>query len=209
MMILIGQFDSPFVRRVGIALALYDMRHEHYPWSTFGDGARIAAYNPLRRVPTLVLDDGTALIESNAILDHLDEQVGEARALFPRGGPARREALRVAALASGLADKAVSLVYERVLHAEPSAAWIERCRTQINEVVRLIEAERAARATPYWQGEAIGHADIMLACALRFLGEAHPGLVDAATIPALTAHCARCEALPAFVAVRQVFVPPA
>lgn len=208
-MILIGQYDSPFVRRVGIALALYDIAHEHYPWSTFADGARIAAFNPLRRVPTLVLDDGTALIDSNAILDHLDEQVGPARAMFPASGPARREALRVAAFAAGLADKAVSLVYERVLHAEPSALWSERCRTQIAEVLRLLEAERAARATPYWQGDAIGHADIMLACALRFANEAHPGLIDHATIPALMAHCARCEALPAFVTVRQVFVPPA
>ncbi|MEG3145916.1 glutathione S-transferase family protein [Sphingomonas sp. RT2P30] len=169
----------------------------------------MAAYNPLRRVPTLVLDDATALVDSNAILDHLDEQVGPARALFPAAGPARRAALRIAALAAGLAEKAVSLVYERVLHTEPSALWSERCRTQIAEVVRLLEAERAARATPYWQGEAIGHADIMLACALRFAREAHPGLIDDATIPALMAHCARCEALPAFVTVRQVFVPPA
>ena len=54
-MILIGQFDSPFVRRVGVALTLYGMAFEHRPWSVFGDAEAIAAYNPLRRVPTLVL----------------------------------------------------------------------------------------------------------------------------------------------------------
>ncbi len=68
-MILIGQYDSPFVRRVGIALHLYGMTFEHRPWSTFGDGDKIALFNPLRRVPTLVLDDGEVLIESGAILD--------------------------------------------------------------------------------------------------------------------------------------------
>ena len=54
-MILIGQFDSPFVRRVAITMRLYGIVFEHRPWSTFGDAERIAAYNPLRRVPTLVL----------------------------------------------------------------------------------------------------------------------------------------------------------
>src|SRR3984893_4699173 len=60
-MILIGQYDSPFVRRVAIALRLYGIGYEHRPWSTFGDADRIAAFNPLRRVPTLVLDDGESL----------------------------------------------------------------------------------------------------------------------------------------------------
>src|SRR3954466_11513255 len=80
-MILIGQFDSPFVRRVGIALRLYDLPLEHRPWSTFGDADKIASYNPLRRVPTLVLDDGVLLIESTAILDHAGETVGPSRAM--------------------------------------------------------------------------------------------------------------------------------
>jgi glutathione S-transferase len=56
-MILIGQYDSPFVRRVGIALTLYGLPFEHRPWSAFGDADKIRAYNPLVRVPTLVLDD--------------------------------------------------------------------------------------------------------------------------------------------------------
>jgi len=53
-MFLIGQYDSPFVRRVAIALRLYGLPFEHRPWSTFGDADKIAPYNPLRRVPTLV-----------------------------------------------------------------------------------------------------------------------------------------------------------
>jgi glutathione S-transferase len=57
-MILIGHFDSPFVRRVAIALRLYEMSFEHRAWSVFGDADKIARFNPLRRVPTLVLEDG-------------------------------------------------------------------------------------------------------------------------------------------------------
>lgn len=67
-MILIGQYDSPFVRRVGIALTLYELPFEHRPWSTFGDADKIRRYNPLTRVPTLVLDNGEVLIESHAML---------------------------------------------------------------------------------------------------------------------------------------------
>jgi glutathione S-transferase len=73
-MFLIGQYDSPFVRRTAIAMRLYGIAFEHRPWSTFGDADKIAPYNPLRRVPTLVLDDGEALIDSTAILDYLDER---------------------------------------------------------------------------------------------------------------------------------------
>jgi glutathione S-transferase len=208
-MILIGQYDSPFVRRVAIALRLYQIDYQHRPWSTFGDADRIAPFNPLRRVPTLVLDSGEALIESGAILDYLDERVGPARAMIADAGEPRRHALKVCALASGLADKAVSLIYERLLHETTSAKWTERCRMQIADVLTALDAERADRATPYWFGETIGHADIMVACALRFTREAHPGLFDEERWRALAAHAVRCEALPVFQRAAQTFSPPA
>jgi len=207
-MILIGQYDSPFVRRVAIALRLYGMTYEHRPWSTFGDADRIAAFNPLRRVPTLVLDNGEALIESGAILDHLDELVGPARAMIADSGERRRQALKVCALATGLADKAVSLIYERVLHQTTSDQWIARCRTQISDVLTALETDRTRRSDRFWFGDAIGHADIAVACALRFTQEAHPGLFDAQRWPTLAAHAATCEALKPFQDAVQPFLPP-
>jgi glutathione S-transferase len=207
-MILIGQYDSPFVRRVGIALRLYDLPFEHRPWSTFGDGGRIAAFNPLRRVPTLVLDNGDVAIESGAILDYLDEAVGPSRAMIARNGDLRRRALKVCALATGLADKSVSLVYEQVLHQATSEPWMERCRTQIAGVLDALEADRAVRPVRHWFGDAIGHADIAVTCALRFTRDAHPGLFDERHWPALAAHAASCETLPAFQEISQPFIPP-
>ncbi len=204
-MILIGQFDSPFARRVAIALNLYGVEYEHRPWSTFGDADKIAPFNPLCRVPTLVLDSGDVLIESAVILDYLDEQAGDARAMIAASGTERRKALKVCALAMGLADKAVALVYERVLHEQKSQMWIERCTGQIE---RVLEADRVARATPFWNGDAIRHAEIAVACALRFTREAHPSLFDPARWPALNAHCERCEALPVFQQIAQPFTPP-
>src|SRR6202158_4004935 len=167
-MILIGQYDSPFTRRVAIALRLYDLAFEHRPWSTFGDSDRIAPYNPLRRVPTLVLDGGEALIESTAILDYLDELVGPEKAMIAARGPERRHGLKICALATGLGDKAVSLVYERVLRKDASKLWVERCEAQIGAVLDALETKRAAISSPYWFGTNIGHADIAGACGLRF-----------------------------------------
>ena len=204
-MILIGHYDSPFVRRVAIALILYDMPFEHRAWSVFADAEKIAPFNPLRRVPTLVLDDGEALIESAAILDGLDEMAGPERALITARGPERRRVLKVCALAAGLADKAVSLVYERVLHERVTAQWVDRCQGQMEAVLDVLEAERWAAVGPWWFGETMTHADIIVACAMRFVREAHEGLFDLAAWPALAAHWERCEALPSFQAVVKPF----
>jgi len=186
-MFLIGQYDSPFTRRVAIALRLYGLTFEHRPWATFGDGDRIAPYNPLRRVPTLVFEDGEALIESTVILDYLDELAGPEKAMIAADGPERRHALKICALAMGLGDKAVSLLYERVLRQDQSKIWVERCHAQIGGVLEVLEKERAGIATPYWFGGTIGHADIAVACVLRFAGEAHPALFPAAQSPSFSA----------------------
>ena len=143
------------------------------------------------------------------MLDYLDSLVPPERRMFPVAEPARHRAIRVAALATGLGDKAVSLFYEKRLHAQTSPVWVDRCRAQILAVLAVLEAERAERPTPYWFGERIGHADIAVAAVLRFLGEAHPDVARLAEYPALAAHAARLEALPAFQAVQQPFLPPA
>lgn len=208
-MILIGQYDSPFVRRVGIALRLYDLSFEHKPWSAFGDSDRIRAYNPLTRVPTLVLDNGEVLIESHIILDYLDSLAPGGQAMFPIAEPVRHQALKISALAMGLGDKAVSLIYERRLHKEVSDVWVNRCRKQITDVLAVLEAGRAGSKSQYWFGDRLGHADIAVAVVLRFINDAHQGLVSMPDFPALAADSARLEAMPVFHEISQPFIPPA
>lgn len=208
-MILIGQFDSPFVRRVGIALSLYGIPFEHRPWSVFGDADRIRPINPLTRVPTLILPDGDVLIDSAAILDFLDSLAPGGKALFPRAEPARHRQMKIAALATGLADKAVSLFYEKRLHDVTSDVWTARCRAQIGAALDALEAARTALSSPWWFGESFGHSDIAVACALRFVREAHAGLIDWSHYPALVAHGEALEALPVFGEISQSFIAPA
>lgn len=210
-MILIGQYDSSFVRRVGIALTLYGISFEHRPWSTFGEAEKIAPYNPLLRVPTLVLDGGDVLIDSHLIIDHLDSLVAPDRRMYPQSEPLRHKALKVAALATGLADKAVSLFYEKVLHKEHlSPLWVERCTTQIGNTLKVLEQSRKDAVTPFWFGETIGHADIAVTAALRHFGDAHPDMAPMiARHPALADHAARLESLEVFRKISQPFIPPA
>nr|WP_113342060.1 MULTISPECIES: glutathione S-transferase family protein [unclassified Ochrobactrum] len=207
-MILIGQYDSPFVRRVAIAMRLYGLPFEHKPWSTFGDRDRLAEFNPLSRVPTLVLDNGEVAIESAAILDYIDEIANGKPPLIAPKGAERRQALKICALSTGLADKAVSLLYEGLLRSEKSNVWVERCETQIARVLDVLENDLSERKSPYWFGDDIGHADIAATCALRFLREAHPHLFDEQKYPSLAGLAARCEALAQFQEIVQPLAPP-
>jgi glutathione S-transferase len=115
-MILVGQYDSPFVRRVAVTLHLYGMPFTRNTISVFGDADQMAKINPLVRIPSLVLDSGETLIDSAAILDALDEMAGPGRALTPSSGAARRRVLQAAAMATGAIDKAGAWVYERHFH---------------------------------------------------------------------------------------------
>jgi len=211
---LIGQFDSPFARRVGIALRHYGIEFEHLPYSVFRDAERIAPFNPLRRVPTLILDDGTVFTETFVCLDVLDERfaqdygVADERLLLPRSGAQRCEGLRLCALAAGTADKAVSLAYEREVRESISQRWAERCTRQIRDTLERLDSEWARRKTAFLLGERLSHADIAVTCAHTFIVDAHPTLFEENELPTIKELAARCESRPEFSSVFQAFEIP-
>ncbi len=195
-MILVGQYDSPYTRRVAVSLGLLGFRFEHDTRSVFGDFDSMRTTNPLGRIPSLILPDGTTLIDSAAILDWLDQAVGPERALLPSGGLARRQALQCIALATGTIDKVMAGAYERLIrpaiHRWPE--WIARCRAQA-------EGGLAALARQSWPADArLCQAWITTACMIRYVGLADPDLLPPGRYPALDAVSARCEALPEFKA---------
>ena len=117
--------------------------------------------------------------------------------------------MKICALATGFGEKAVSMLYERVLHDQQSEPWIDRCRSQVIDVLDLLESERAKLDSPFWFDSTVGHADIAVAVMLRFLRDAHGDLFDAARWPTLAAHFDTCEAMPPFREISQPFNPPA
>ena len=200
-LILVGQFDSPVTRRVGVVLHHYGIPFTRDVRSIFGDAAEIAKIIPMIRIPALVLDDGEVLIDSGAILDHLDEQVGPARALIPPSGPQRRKILQTTARAHSCFEKSGQLVYERIFHPAEhvSQQWETRCQTQL--AAGLTELEQLFDG-PWLCGESLTHADIMLACAVGYMNLRLQTVFPPGAYPNLEALATKCEALPAFKAAR-------
>jgi glutathione S-transferase len=210
-MLLIGMLDSPFVRRVAVTLKLFGLPFEHGNWSVGRDFDRIREYNPLGRVPTLVLDDGEKLMESAAILDYLDELVGPERALLARSGPDRRQALKLMAMATGAAEKGVLQLYENAFRPESKRhePWLERCRAQVGASLGAIDRYLGERGVSQWLvGKRMTQADITVACAFTFLNDALRVAADPVMFASLSTLAARCESLPAFQETRERFAAP-
>jgi glutathione S-transferase len=139
---LIGVNRSPYTRRVAITLKHYGVPFEQRDLSGFGNRAEVRIANPLGRIPALVLDGGETLIDSSAIVDHLDRTYGGIRPLTPPDGAERRAVLRIAALMTGACDKGLQAAYERNHHPADKVhqPWIDDCMTQMRSALAAVEA---------------------------------------------------------------------
>lgn len=193
-MILVGQYDSPYTRRVAISLAVLGIAYEHDMRSVFGDFDSMRRTNPLGRIPSLVLDDGVVLIDSTAILDWIDERVGPARALIPPSGIARREALQRIALANGAVDKiGGGRNYESLIRPQRYRwpEWIERTTIQGLGAVTALDALS-------WPDAPLDQAQITAGCAVDYIRVTAPELMPDGKFPTLDALWKRLAARPEF-----------
>jgi len=200
-MILIGQFDSPFVRRVAVTLYHYGMPFERNAISVFSNVKAMQKLNPLIRVPSLMLDTGEVLIDSSAIIDFLDEKAGPARALTPPHGPERRKVLQTVAFATGAMDKAIAVFYERFFHEGKALAkdWEKRCLEQLAGGLAHLEHECGA---PWFIDRQMTQADVTVGCMLGYLKLRLPEAFPAKSYPKLHALSAHCEMRDEFVYAR-------
>jgi glutathione S-transferase len=191
-MILAGQYDSPFVRRVAISVLVLGFTYEHDARSIFGDFDAMRERNPLGRIPFLVLDDGNVLIDSAAILDWLDNEVGSERALIPSEPAARVHALKLISYACGAIEKIGAACYERVIRPSQYRwpEWIARCRAQGMGAIEVLAKET-------WPAK-LDQAQITTACMVRHVRLVDPELMPVGRFPALDELSARCEAMPEF-----------
>lgn len=198
---LVGQYDSPYVRRVAISLTLLGLPFTRNPISVFADEAEMRRINPLVRIPSLILEDGEVLVDSAAILDHIDETVSPERALLPPRGAERRQALRIVALATGAIDKAGAIVYERMLRPADKVypPWVERCQGQL---AGALEALDALPQSPWLTGERLAQPDITVAVMLGHLRLRVPDALPTGRYLSLDHLSGVCETLPAFIATR-------
>lgn len=196
-MLLIGVNRSPFTRRVAITLKIYGVPFEQRALSGFGDRAEVRASNPLGRIPALVLDSGETLIDSDAIIDHLDEAFGGDRPLTPRAGADRRAVLKVAAMMMGACEKCLHAAYERNHHPPEKVhqPWIDDCTAQAANALNAVEAMVDPKQ-PYLLLERLTQADVTAVVAER-LARAR-GIDTDAHMPRLRALTSRLAELPFF-----------
>lgn len=206
---LVGQLDSPYVRRVAASATLLGIPFEQAPWSVGADQARLREVNPLGRVPAWIDDSGEVLVESGQIVDHLDDLAGYGATLMPGEARERFIVRQWLGLLTGALDKGIAINIERIFNAVParSTAWTRRCDEQLRSGLAAIEAECAARAGQEWLAHRrITQADVTFACFLTYLRDSLP--LDLAPYPAIADRLARIEALPAFVATYKPFDAP-
>ena len=198
-MILVGQMDSPFVRRVAVTLNLYAMPFEREIIAVYGDADAVRKINPLGKVPALVLEDGETLFDSQIIIDYLDEQAGPERALTPAGGKARRQCLTCVAVALGLAEKVVGLNFET--RQRPAGTIdggvVARLESQVISALGWLENRIGANG-PWLCGQVLTQADVTVVSALTHLINRRPELFPGGGSPALAALRRRAEELTPF-----------
>lgn len=156
----------------------------------------VAAANPLTKVPTLVLDDGTALYDSRVIVEYLDHLSGGR--LVPAGDD-RWRVLRDQATADGLMDAALLARYERALRPEP-LRWAEWDAGQVGKVERALDVLEA-EFRPAQDAPQIG--DIAVACALSYLDLRFAELGWRTGRPKLAAFAEAFAARPSMTATRR------
>ncbi|MDA7948906.1 MAG: glutathione S-transferase family protein [Hyphomicrobiaceae bacterium] len=205
-MILTGQLDSPFVRRVAVALNMYALPFEHNVISAYDDFGELLTLNPLGKVPALQLDDGTVLADSTLILDYLDHLVGEDKSLWPSDLIGRAKALSHVGVAVGLAEKAVEFRTETVRRppGKVDQPRVDRVRAQIGASLDWLEQRSPGER--FLGGDKLTHADIASAVAVTFIANKNPEhLADTSEAgrgkyPSLLAHMQRCEEMAEFKA---------
>lgn len=159
---------SPFARKVLMTAAevglLDDIEVVPVLVVPTAPNAAVAALNPLMQVPTLELDDGTALYDSKVICEYLDWK-GKGH-LFPPVGAQRWDALRTNALADGIMNAALLIRYEVTARPEVLrwSAWIDGQRLKIAQGLDRFDAQPPA------SGAALDIGGVAVACALGYLG---------------------------------------
>ncbi|UPY37705.1 glutathione S-transferase N-terminal domain-containing protein [Sediminicoccus sp. KRV36] len=192
---LISATPSPYARKVRIALLEKGIPFElqtEVPWH--GTTAT-PAYNPLEKLPVLVLPDGTGVYESRFILEWLEVKHPEPR-LLPDTPEEILAARQIEVIADGICDAVVLLFFER-MRAAPSAEWMARQRRKVEGGMRAL-AERVGEG--FLVGGRFGLADIAAGTVLRYLSVRFAEYDWPAAHPALAAMSARLELRPSFAA---------
>ena len=167
---LIGSNTSPYVRKVRIVMAEKKLDYQFLLEDVWAASSRIGEFNPLGKVPCLVMEGGEAVFDSRVIVEYLDtlSPVGK---LIPSQGRERAEVKTWEALADGLLDAAIAARLEASWagrsEAERSQAWIDRHLIKIDLALKSMSLGLADK--PFCSGIHLTLSDVAVGCALAYL----------------------------------------
>ena len=194
---LLGSPASPYTRKVRVALAEKRIECELEMVDVAPLDNAVNRHNPLGKVPTLLLDDGTVLYDSRVIVEFLDN-VSPFSRLIPDDNRDRVQVRRWEALADGVLDAGLLVRYESLrAGSEQSRGWIDKQLARMHRGMAQMAKELNGRG--WCHGDRYSLADIALGCCLGWLGFRKPGGLDwQAEYPSLARHYAKLLERPAF-----------
>jgi glutathione S-transferase len=194
---------SPYARKVRVVLAEKKIECQSIEMSPWTPDSEVPQFNPLGKIPVLMLDDDTALYDSRVIVEYLDN-VSPVSRLIPEPARQRIVVRRWEALADGMCDAASGIVIERRRPAtQQSAEYIERQQRKVT--AGLAEMARELGERNWCNGEAYSLADIAAGCLLGYLDLRHADLDWRGQYPNLAKHAEKLGKRTSFADT----VPPA
>lgn len=197
---LISATPSPFARKVRISLHEKKIPFElitDVPWNP---GTAAVDHNPLGKIPILILDDGTTVYDSRVIFQYIEQTYPEP-SFLPSELDLKVRHLQLEALADGVSDAIVLMTIETKRKADlQSVDWVARQRAKVNAGVRAMAGELGDNE--WFVGDALGLADIAVACALGYLTLRLPDFKWQREFPALARFQERMEARPSLSSTR-------
>jgi len=195
---LIGRDLSPFVRRTATVVEILGLPYERLKLATADTPEAVARFNPLARVPALVLEDGETLYDSSAIIDYLLEIGDPEHRLLPSAGRDRRDVLRISAIATGIMEKGVAAAYE--MRRRPShlvhQPWLQYIQQQVRDGLAYLETELAGKT--WFTGAGPKLDDVNAVVAFDYIGMVHADLIGS-NLSSMAALSERANQLPAFI----------
>src|SRR4051812_19304139 len=194
---LLASLASPYTRKVRIVLAEKKIECEIELVDVNSLDNPVNAHNPLGKVPTLLLDDGSALYDSRVIVGFLDS-VSPISRLLPEDNRARVAVRRWEALADGVLDAGILVRSEGLRDKkERSTAWIDKQIARMHRGVEQLAKDLGEKS--FCHGERYSLADIALGCCTGWLDFRKPGDIDwSARYPSLAQHYRKLMERPAF-----------
>jgi glutathione S-transferase len=165
---LIGTPGSPFTRKVRVVLAEKRIDYDFVNDAPSAAATQVPKYNPLGKVPVLIIDDETAVFDSRVIVEYLDQASPVSR-LIPEETRPRVQVRRWEALADGCSDAVAAIIAERRRpRDQQSADWVARQQAKVDRALRIMSEDLGTRN--WCSGEFFNLSDIAVGCCLGFVG---------------------------------------